>query len=682
MRPFIASLLLTVSLIFTVGCSDTATEDTPVLLQKVDPTGTVSGTITDPAGAPLAGVDVVSGTETTTTNTNGVYTLTLTADKNASITADLLNHTQNSRVVNVKKDKTTTLDLTLANVDVIEIFDATDGVTITTKGATIELPKAYTYPDGTAYTGEVTAKVSYNRVTTVQGAKAFPGDYIGLQTDGSDTVLQSYGFIDVVLEDENGNELQLADNATARLTYPMDNHIGQTPASIPLWYYDTNLGIWVEDGLATYDATTNTYSGDVSHFTTWNLDRKFDGAEFNGCIEDINGIPVPTADLYISGAGWRKHRVNQDPQGKFRLINAPSGLPISIFAQLDPSISVTQTVTLTPGEVRIASECLVINQDLSALYATITGRLIGSDGLAIDNVKVNIDIQGASVVYTDVNGTFTTSTFQRPANNKANITFTLSQDITITKTFVLDTFNLETDIGTIELRSTHVLGCVVDNNDVPYEYTGEGGGNIFIDSPYPAYSRNFDEITTGNGGLFDFYIPIDYKEHTIYAFDSFQEALSTSYRFTTGLSTLDLRDNCLKLSPIVERAITTTIEIIDHADTNATLIIEHGTNDINNQWGFPYFYGETIARDVNTTSYTDLKDGIYLVQLQLPNNDNLDFSGVQVHVVIEGQIDQVITVPVSGESDLWGGDWFFFKIEVFQGEATITEVNVLGNVPV
>jgi hypothetical protein len=49
---------------------------------------------------------------------------------------------------------------------------------------------------------------------------------------------------------------------------------------VPLWWYDTKKGVWIEEGSAT--VMDGVASGEVAHFTVWNFDMKFDNP---GCIQ-------------------------------------------------------------------------------------------------------------------------------------------------------------------------------------------------------------------------------------------------------------------------------------------------------------------------------------------------------------------------------------------------------------
>ena len=703
MRPFISSLALAFSLIFTVGCSDTPTENTPVQQTEV-PTGTVTGTVTNPAGSPLAGVNVVSGTETTTTNENGVYSLTLLTDTNTSITADLLNHAQNSRVVTVTSDATTTLDMTLVVVDTIEVFNAADGILVSIKGASVDLPSnAYVLADGTVYSAEVTVKVSYNRVTTVNGEEAFPGAFIGLEDNGSTTGIRSYGFIDVTLHDSEGNPLQLADGAEATLTFPMDRNIDETPATIPLWYYDTEKGIWVEDGVAAYDVDTNTYSGAVTHFTTWNLDAKFNGAAIEGCVEDINGLRVPVADIYVSTPGWNKHVTNRDANGAFKFINAPSDLNMSIRAVLNDTMSAVQNFTLAAGETKTFENCLQLDTDASTLFTSVTGQLTYSDESPIVNQYVYL-YSGDTYLgntRTDVNGTFMSTPFLRPQIRNIEIRFSLSLSGEWTefkKGYKLHPVHSLTDVGTIVIASTHVSGCVsrVDGNT-----TFENSNNtINIDTPY-----DWDNTSFSNNGLFDIYLEKDYAQHSIYAkVVDYGERISAPQRvsaleptgsdlygsqvFSATADFIDLTAECV----IVEEAVdinTSVTASITSSDGDVYLNVIYNSNanyDYPNTYGDETLLGgeecfhngvewvcETLPTEMSGT-FDLTKNGIYYVSQKTDIWEYRGFNGT-ISITIDTKT-YTLTIPTEAEAyEAWMG----FAIEVFQGEIKVIELNQESN---
>jgi len=144
----------------------------------------------------------------------------------------------------------------------------------------------FTTENGSPYNGEVNVFVDYLDPTDSNLSQFMPGDLVGINTDDEEQILESYGMLNVEMEDENGNPLQIDGEATLKMQVPADL-VGAAPATIPLWYFDETSGNWIEEGIATLEG--NTYVGTVSHFTFWNCDAPFD-------LVTINGIVNSTAD--------------------------------------------------------------------------------------------------------------------------------------------------------------------------------------------------------------------------------------------------------------------------------------------------------------------------------------------------------------------------------------------------
>ena len=103
------------------------------------------------------------------------------------------------------------------------------------------------------------------------------GDLSAQRTDGSSTMLLSYGMTAVNLTDNNGNKLQLKEGSEATLTFPIPVSMKDNlPASIPLWSFNEKTGLWEEEGLA--ELKGDVYVGKVKHFSWVNLDEPSDTA--------------------------------------------------------------------------------------------------------------------------------------------------------------------------------------------------------------------------------------------------------------------------------------------------------------------------------------------------------------------------------------------------------------------
>ncbi|NRB38518.1 MAG: carboxypeptidase regulatory-like domain-containing protein [Pseudomonadales bacterium] len=676
MKQGLVLIVLLFSMLNFYGCNKPVkipeTPETPA-----EGNTTVQGVVSDVAGQPIAGVTVFSSKESTTTDEIGGYSLSALVGE-ASITAQLNDYADNSRVVTTDKDQAVTLDLVLAKIDKMVIFDVNVGAFITTKGASVEFPAAAIInSDGTAYSGNVVAEVTFNQVTSSAGRDTFPGDYMGLQENGEETVLQSYGFIDVTLKDESGNALQLADGKTATLSFPVDTNIGTTPATIALWYYDTAKGIWVEDGVATYNAGSNSYIGEVSHFTTWNLDAKVESASYKGCVTDVNGAVISEALINISAPGWNKTFQNQDSAGEFGFLNAPAGLEMSITATVGNSSSASQKITLAVEENHVASECLKVDDTVENLTATLSGQLLYSSP-GISQVEVIYGKYLPSQTLTlDGAGNFLSSAFTRPADNKVTVAVTID-NFRLSYDYVLDKTQLNTHIGLIEPSLTTVTGCATDSLAAAAMYSA-----ITLDQHFPAADHintwKSQYLTyTDNAGQFTMTLAQDNASHQLFAFNDDHKESANGPSFIANTDQITL-PGCIETSAV--QAVTIEVSIVNSANVTGismNLLSSEMSVAVDGDYGD---ISQSINRaepgfDSGTSgSFTTDKDAVYIIRVfGSGSNGSNDFSGVQLQVKVDGHFDQLITVPslpVLNYSEL-----YVLQIEVFKGEVTVTLLNV------
>ncbi|MCL2178311.1 MAG: hypothetical protein FWC28_06380 [Proteobacteria bacterium] len=269
----------------------------------------VHGVVVDGSGKSLGDVRVTSGAWSTTTNHMGQFTI-----EDASIV--------NNRSV-VKFEKSGYFTLTRSGVKqeetymrvVLQVkgngntslqrtFDARNSTSLVIKpsGAPNAMQvnlraSALARADGSDYTGMVTADMLYLEPNNKNFSELMPGgDLAAIDSSGNETMLISYGMIDVNFSDENGRPLQLKDGSPAELTFPvpagMENN---PPATIPLWSFNEEQGIWLEEGVAQRVRQadgTYIYRGEAKHFSWWNLDVAAPPAIFTGRVLNCNGNPA------------------------------------------------------------------------------------------------------------------------------------------------------------------------------------------------------------------------------------------------------------------------------------------------------------------------------------------------------------------------------------------------------
>lgn len=406
-------------------CKKYATKDfVNIFVHPVDNNGTdnnesnttgvnISGKITDIDGLAISAASVTIGTQVALTDADGIYTISnIEVSPRVSVDVTHPNYLSNSRIVEVN-DTDVTLDIKLGSAKATLTFSSASGGTVSHDGASVILPSnGYVDSNGIPYTGDILVKMSYYPITTLSGRATFPGTFEGI--DGNDTFpIQSYGFMNVELSDTQGNPLNLDGNSSATLTFPRDYNIYPQPDTIPLWYYDTVQGYWVQEGEATRVGYSS-YVGTVMHFTSWNLDAKGPRAELTGCVEDQSGIKVTNAEVQFSSVNWRSRIVPTDENGNISVFNILAGaeLTFSAYKKIGAQWFYGEyptSINLQEGENRILPDCIILQEaNLPDGNIQVTGRIVDFSDNPIPNAQF-ITINGVTNVTIDANGNFDVS---------------------------------------------------------------------------------------------------------------------------------------------------------------------------------------------------------------------------------------------------------------------------------
>ena len=239
----------------------------------------ISGKIYDENGDVLRGVTVLSRNNQATTDSSGHF----------NINVDTI--IGNRYVLRIKKDGyfdriyskmvSDTMDYPIQLIkkepsDFVSFgkFKSEEGATVKVNGASVTIPKSgLVKKDGNEYNGMVNITVVYlspskNIYPIMPGS-----DLMALSANGDTTPLISYGMINVEMTDETGEMLQLKNGCEALLKYPAPEGF-TAHDTIPLWYFNEENGLWVEDGYSVKHG--DEYVGSVKHFTWWNCDIKLE----------------------------------------------------------------------------------------------------------------------------------------------------------------------------------------------------------------------------------------------------------------------------------------------------------------------------------------------------------------------------------------------------------------------
>lgn len=276
-------------------------------------------------------------------------------------------------------------ELLLQPTNISQLVDPDVGGDVVIDGlAVVTLPANGVVNDlGEAPVGQI--KVNITIIDPSIDPSLMPGNYRTINSSGELSYIESYGAISVVLEDSEGNKLQLASgsNATIRIPVAAEAEIEESPSIIPLYYFDEATGYWVEEGSATLEQQDNgvyVYIGEVSHFTVWNADIIYQTVFLEGCVEDQFGLRLSDVTIQSSGRDYiGSSFVASDQNGDFKipvkmtsevLINAVyasvSGMRSISSGEVDTDISVEGCIVLNPASVSIELTWGAAPEDLDA----------------------------------------------------------------------------------------------------------------------------------------------------------------------------------------------------------------------------------------------------------------------------------------------------------------------------
>ncbi len=278
MRRLISYIIGIIIATIANSCVDSNTNKPEETSQTSTP---ISGKIYDENGNVLSGATVLSGNNQATTDSTGHFNInvdTLIGNRYVlriqkdgyfdRIYSKMVSDTLNYPIQLIKKEQ--------SNFVALNEFNANEGIIIEVNGATVTIPKSsLAKSDGSDYNGKVGISVVYLSPTGAPAMEPLmPGaDLMAIANDGDTVPLISYGMVNVEMTDDNGNPLQLKDGCEAYLKYPAPKGFSNHD-TIPLWYFNEESGLWVEEGYSTRQG--DKYVGSVRHFTWWNCDIKIE----------------------------------------------------------------------------------------------------------------------------------------------------------------------------------------------------------------------------------------------------------------------------------------------------------------------------------------------------------------------------------------------------------------------
>ena len=412
-------LSLFILLIFSACRKDidmvTVTEEipNPEIIEGYQPlieiiNGDLIGQVIDAEGAPIADAVVKMGNNTTTTDIYGHFFFN-EIDMNSKgqyLTIEKEGFFLGSRRFFPQEGAKSRVRVEMLNKTFNHSFNTDNPETVSFDLVSIDFPaNGIVNEDGTAYNGNVSVAAKWLNPNSNRVYDQMPGNLQGVNTTSEEVSLKTLGMIAVELQGENGEKLNIMEGAAASFTYTLpDGLLGDVPTEIPLWSFNEEVGIWVEEGVATMGPDGATYTGEFTHFSFWNWDIPVENAYFSVTFQDQNGNPLynlmVTIDAtYGTGYGYT------DEQGYVAgYVPANEVLTLNVWAAFGCNNSFF-TMDIGPFDADTDLGVIVI-EDTSVNATSVSGTLVNCDGNSISGVVI-ITLDGYNWYnYTEADGNF------------------------------------------------------------------------------------------------------------------------------------------------------------------------------------------------------------------------------------------------------------------------------------
>jgi hypothetical protein len=322
-RAVFAGLTLTVVGFGTFSCSSEGDEGTDKPGSGLPEVTAIMGQALDTSGGGVASVTVRGGGAQTTTAADGTFQLDAPAGQRTVVTFEKPGYLRGIKRVDVQDGTPTALRVTLlAEALPVEMDADTGGAVDGSRRAGIVAPAAaFVDPGGAPISGTVQVHLTPLDPAISAELAAYPGDLAARQTDGTIGQLETYGVLDVTIR-QDGKELQIGDGKSIDIRIPAPSAgVSSPPATVELWSFDNDEGIWIEEGVATYNADDHTYDATISHLSPWNADVIQESTCVRGRVTDQHGNAIPGSHLEASGVsylGWSSATAGQN--GEFCIV--------------------------------------------------------------------------------------------------------------------------------------------------------------------------------------------------------------------------------------------------------------------------------------------------------------------------------------------------------------------------
>lgn len=201
-----------------------------------------------------------------------------------------------------------TANVALLAVEEQVAFDSSIANTVEVEGTTsMDLPEnSFVDANGDPVSEEITANII--SLDASSDSDILPGDFAAYNSStGTIDEFEIYGAVSVSFE-SNGENVQLAEDATATLRIPVAERAISPPNTVDLANFNESTGLWqIEgEGLLQTDPDTGElyYEGSVGHFSSWGFSSPLQPVYIHGCILNAEGEPAEGVKVTVDGQDY------------------------------------------------------------------------------------------------------------------------------------------------------------------------------------------------------------------------------------------------------------------------------------------------------------------------------------------------------------------------------------------
>jgi hypothetical protein len=408
----------------------TITEETPIpptlegyIPKVLNVTASVKGFVVNENNKPVIAAAVSLNGQSTTTDDYGHFffrDMTMNS-KGTLVKIEKVGYFEGSRRFFPLQDGESYIKIELLPKSFDYTFSTQNGGTIiTTEGTSIAFnPNSIKNANGTPYTGEVQVATKWLDPSNERTFEQMPGNLQGVNTSNEEVALVSYGMMAVELRGSGGEPLNIADGATATLTMPVTAaQQAEAPATIPLWSYNEQFGVWAQEGTATLQ--NGKYVGEVSHFSFWNCDIPIPYVQLEFQLVDENQNSLPNYAVRIKRNNGTVGYGYTDEDGKDSgLVPANESFTFEVISPLCNIVIYSQNIGPFSEDTNLGS---IEVSGTAVNTLTVIGQIVNCETEPVENGLVIIKYNEQNIYYYTNDGNFEVTFNACGANSEVEIT--------------------------------------------------------------------------------------------------------------------------------------------------------------------------------------------------------------------------------------------------------------------